>query len=192
MWSFRSEEVDRGRVHKFALERNSSPVPYSEVLRLWEHDADFRAFFVAILTQCPFAEFRWETPPIAADTVERPFEFVLLNSPGLAYEVDREAFAEHFTAPGEVVAFANLRGDATLVVPCPVNSASDYRHIAAFVRHAPEPQQYALWQLVGKTASRRLGKKPLWISTAGAGVSWLHVRLDDTPKYYGYRPYRET
>ncbi|MFL6237620.1 MAG: DUF6940 family protein [Thermoanaerobaculia bacterium] len=24
----------------------------------------------------------------------------------------------------------------------------------------------------------------------GAGVSWLHVRLDDRPKYYGYGPYR--
>ena len=31
---------------------------------------------------------------------------------------------------------------------------------------------------------------PVWVSTAGAGVSWLHVRLDDRPKYYGYQPYR--
>jgi hypothetical protein len=31
---------------------------------------------------------------------------------------------------------------------------------------------------------------PEWLSTAGAGVSWLHVRLDDRPKYYGYAPYR--
>jgi hypothetical protein len=34
-------------------------------------------------------------------------------------------------------------------------------------------------------------RKPVWLSTAGAGVSWLHVRLDDRPKYYGYRPYQE-
>ena len=38
---------------------------------------------------------------------------------------------------------------------------------------------------------RRLSAKPVWLSTAGAGVSWLHVRLDDRPKYYGYAPYRE-
>ncbi len=31
---------------------------------------------------------------------------------------------------------------------------------------------------------------PVWLSTAGAGVSWLHVRLDDRPKYYGHGPYR--
>jgi len=29
-------------------------------------------------------------------------------------------------------------------------------------------------------------------STAGAGVSWLHVRLDDRPKYYGFKPYKKT
>lgn len=27
------------------------------------------------------------------------------------------------------------------------------------------------------------------LSTAGAGVRWLHVRVDDRPKYYHYRPY---
>ena len=48
-----------------------------------------------------------------------------------------------------------------------------------------------LWQLVGAAMQRRLNTKPVWLSTAGAGVSWLHVRLDDWPKYYGYTPYRK-
>ena len=62
---------------------------------------------------------------------------------------------------------------------------------AAFVRHAPERQKHALWERVGEAVERRLGPKPVWVSTAGAGVSWLHVRLDDRPKYYGYAPYRD-
>jgi hypothetical protein len=37
---------------------------------------------------------------------------------------------------------------------------------------------------------RRMSAKPVWLSTAGAGVSWLHVRLDDQPKYYGFALYR--
>jgi hypothetical protein len=37
---------------------------------------------------------------------------------------------------------------------------------------------------------RRLNNKPVWLSTAGAGVAWLHIRLDDRPKYYGYTPFR--
>jgi hypothetical protein len=51
-------------------------------------------------------------------------------------------------------------------------------------------QQRALWQSVGEAMSRRIGARPVWLSTAGAGVAWLHVRLDDRPKYYGYAPYR--
>lgn len=31
---------------------------------------------------------------------------------------------------------------------------------------------------------------PFWLSTAGMGVSWLHVRLDERPKYYRFQEYR--
>ena len=55
--------------------------------------------------------------------------------------------------------------------------------------HVQKQQQHALWQSVGEAMARRVGAKPVWLSTAGAGVSWLHVRLDDRPKYYGYVPY---
>jgi len=77
-----------------------------------------------------------------------------------------------------------------MVVPCPKGPIAAYGHIGAFVRQAPEPQRHALWELVGAAMQRRLGTKPVWLSTAGAGVSWLHMRLDDRPKYYGYAPYR--
>ena len=136
--------------------------------------------------------FRWETPPVTTGTAHRPFEFVLLDSPGLASQTDPNAFAEHFIGGSvpEVLSFPNLGGDAILVVPRPLASASAYGHLAAFVRHAPEPQKDALWQAVGEAMAKRLGTSPVWLSTAGAGVSWLHVRLDDTPKYYGFAPYR--
>src|SRR5262249_17430215 len=138
--------------------------------------------------------FRWETPALCSATLERPFEFVLLDSPGLASKPDPVAFASYFkakTAADGVVAFPNLRKDAILVVPCPRGPVSAYGHLAAFVRGAPEPQQHALWQLVGQTMEQQLGPTPVWLSTAGAGVSWLHVRIDTTPKYYGYGPYRD-
>lgn len=38
--------------------------------------------------------------------------------------------------------------------------------------------------------SQRLGLKPVWLNTAGGGVPWLHIRLDDQPKYYRYQAYR--
>jgi hypothetical protein len=190
VWSVRREVLNRGRVLKVAVERDAVAVPFSEVLRLWQTDAEFRAFFNALLADCPFAAFRWETPPVTAATADRPFEFVLLDSPGLARRPDRDAFAEHFAPGGSVVSFANLGGDAILVVPTPLGPDAAYGHLAAFVREAPDAQRHALWEMVGREMERRLSAAPVWLSTAGAGVSWLHVRLDDRPKYYGHAEYR--
>ncbi|HJZ56511.1 MAG TPA: hypothetical protein VKE74_16215, partial [Gemmataceae bacterium] len=162
------------------------------VLGAWRCDAGFRSRFTTLLADAPYAAFRWETPPVTAGSVSQPFEFVLLDSPDLALPPDTEAFAEHFgRGVGGVAVFPNLGGDAILVVPCPLAPASAYGHLAAFVRLAPESQQHALWRSVGEAMARRIGDRPVWLSTAGAGVSWLHVRLDDRPKYYGYGPYRQ-
>jgi hypothetical protein len=193
MWTPRSELLADGRLLRVAIERDSSPVSYAEVLRHWQQDAHFRSLFIGLLAEAPFAAFRWETPPITTATASRPFEFVLLDSPGLASTPDADAFVEHFRgiAEGAVIEFPNLGRDAILVVPCPNGPRSAFGHLGAFVREAPESQRHALWERVGAAMHRRLGTKPVWLSTAGAGVAWLHVRLDDRPKYYGYRPYRE-
>jgi hypothetical protein len=182
-----------GRLLRVAIDLEKGPVSYAEVLRRWQDDAEFRSLFIALLADSPFDAFRWETPPITTATANRSFEFVLLDSPGLARNPDSDAFAEHFlgTADGGVVEFPNLGQDAILVVPCPNGPLTAYGHLAAFVRQAPESQKHALWTVVGAAMQRRLSSKPIWLSTAGAGVSWLHVRLDDRPKYYGYRPFRE-
>jgi len=193
MWTPWSERLDGSRAIRFGIDLDSSPVSYREVLHRWQTDADFRSLFLGLLADSPFSAFRWETPPITAANANRPFEFVLLNSPGLARTPDPVAFAQHFDvgAEGGVVEFLNLGKDAIMVVPCPTGPASAYGHLGAFVRQAPEPQKHALWERVGAAMQRRVGEKPVWLTTAGAGVSWLHVRLDDRPKYYGYAPYRQ-
>src|SRR5262245_57202778 len=120
MWSARQETLERGRVLKVSLDRDMTPLAYSDVLGLWQSDADFRAFFTGLLARSSFPAFRWETPPVTAATADRAFEFVLLDAPGLARTPDREAFAEHFDgATEDMVTFANLGGDAILVVPTP-------------------------------------------------------------------------
>jgi hypothetical protein len=177
---------------KITIDLEHTTVSFADVLRRWQQDTEFRSLFNSLLADAPFAAFRWETPPLTTATANRPFEFVLLASPELASDPDEHAFAEHFSgaAAGGVVAFPNLGRDAILVVPCPNGPLSAYGHLGAFVRQAPEPQRHAMWKLVGAAMQRRLSTKPVWLSTAGAGVSWLHVRLDDRPKYYGFRPYR--
>lgn len=193
MWTARTDELAGGRRIRVTVARDSAPMDYAEVLSRWRDDAAFRSFFLRLLADMPFSAFRWETPPVTQTTVDRRFECVVIDSPGLAVEPDPDVFAGHFRGAGQrqVIEFANLGHDATMVVPCPVGPVSAYGHLAAFVRRAPERQQHALWREVGASVQRRLGARPVWLSTAGGGVAWLHVRLDDRPKYYAYRPYRE-
>ncbi len=39
--------------------------------------------------------------------------------------------------------------------------------------------------------NRSVAAKPVWFSTSGMGVAWLHFRLDKRPKYYTYRAFAE-
>lgn len=192
MWTAHREQLANGLGLRVAVDVDASPIAYSEVLDRWRTDEDFRAWFLDLLADAPFSAFRWETPPITIATADRPFEFVLLNRPSLERSPDRKAFAKHFksASAGGVVEFENLGQDAILVVPCPGGVVSAYGHLAAFVRGAPEAQRHLLLESIGAAMQRRLGAEPVWLSTAGAGVAWLHVRLDDRPKYYGYEAYR--
>ena len=193
MWASSSEQLDGGRGLQIAFELDGRPATFEDALRGWREDAAFRSKFSDILAAAPFAAFRWETPPVTAATLSRPFECVLLDSPGLGRRPDPEAFAEHFegASGAEVVVFPNFGRDAIMVVPRPIAAPAAYGHLAAFVREAPDRQRHALWQSVDRAMVQRVGIKPVWLSTAGAGVSWLHVRLDDRPKYYGFGPYRQ-
>jgi hypothetical protein len=189
MWTVPIEELPRGRGLRGEVWRAGGRASVDAVLQGWEDDADLRGSFSDALASAPFEAFRWETPSVTLATIDRPFEFVVLDDPSLARRVDRSAFAEHFSSE-DVVVFPNLGGDALLVVPCPRGDADAYGHLAAFVRRAPDSQRDALWRTIASAMRSRVSTKPVWLSTAGDGVSWLHVRLDDRPKYYAYTPYR--
>ncbi len=45
--------------------------------------------------------------------------------------------------------------------------------------------------MVGEQMKNRLKEGTMvWLSTCGTGVYWLHMRMDPSPKYYSYRPYK--
>ncbi len=190
MWTMHRTTLTPGRILHHRLERDGEPVPYGHVIDLWVDSPAFRSFFIECLAEAPFSALRWETPPVTAGTLDRPFEHVLVDSPWLDVPPDRSPFEEHFSASALAVAFVNLGRDAVLVAPCPPGRPADYAHLGAFLRNAPEVQQHALWQKVGRTMRTQVAAAPVWLSTAGGGVDWLHVRLDDRPKYYAHAPYR--
>ena len=137
MWTSHSERLPDGRGLRYIIEVDSSPVSYAKVLKLWQSDGCFRSVFLALLASVPFSAFRWETPMLTAATADQPFEFVVLDSPGLASTPDPHAFAEHFrgaTSKDGVVVFSNLARDAILVVPCPNTNSllAAYGRLGAF------------------------------------------------------------
>lgn len=190
MWTARITPLARENGLHIALDHGAGRLTVADVVHNWRTDAAFNTYFNDLLADLPFAAFRWETPPITSQTLADPFECVALDSPGLALPADPVPFAGQFDDAAPVVTFANLGGDAVLVVPCPVTAHEAYGHLAAFTRRAPAAQRQALWRQVGEAVHRRISDRPLWLSTAGGGVAWLHVRLDDRPKYYRFDPYR--
>lgn len=59
----------------------------------------------------------------------------------------------------------------------------------SFLHYGSPTQVDALWRSVGAAMINLLYDAPTWLSTAGMGVSWLHIRLDERPKYYRHGPY---
>lgn len=192
MWKFQRELIKSNSTHQISILGGDRQLTYKEVIQLWQQDASFREFFISLLADTSMSAYFWETPPVTKTTVDRAFEFVLIDSPKLAdIEPDPSDFQQHFeSADKEVVAFTNLGNDALLVVPCPITDVLASTHLASFVRQAPSSQQHLLWQTVGHELQKRLGDRPIWLSTSGLGVHWLHVRLDSRPKYYCFEGYK--
>ncbi len=190
-WHSQIENLHRGRTIRMRILCDQMIASYAEILDGWQHDSIFRDFFVELLAEAPFEAYLWETPAVSCLASTERFEFVLVESLDLARRrPDPAVFADHFNVEREVVAFQNLGGDALLLAPCPRSSLTAYTHLAAFVRSAQTHQKHAFWKAVGEYVSDNLSDLPLWLSTNGLGVSWLHVRLDSKPKYYNHKPYK--
>ena len=193
MWKSKHELIDNDRIHKISIFDNDKQITYLEVIELWQQNENFRDFFISLLADTPMPAYFWETPPVKESTVDREFEFVLIDSPKLAdIEPDPSDFKQHFdNSNTEVVTFPNLKNDALLIVPCPITDILASTHLADFVRQAPTSQQHLLWQTVGRSLQKKLNEQPIWVSTSGLDVSWLHVRLDSQPKHYCFEPYKQ-
>ncbi|MEJ2139259.1 MAG: hypothetical protein P8Y61_07395 [Gammaproteobacteria bacterium] len=176
---------------KIRLYAGDQPLSFSALLELFAASPEFADWYSELLGNSGFNAIFWEHPPLTRARLGNPVEFVVLDAPALAdCRPDRISFAGHFAeATDDIAVFASLGGDARLVAPCPLNPESGYAHLTAFLRNAPAEQIRALWQQTGRAVSGLLGSEPIWLSTSGLGIGWLHIRLDSRPKYYQHRPY---
>lgn len=191
VWSASIDTLENGRVQKYSLWAGDSPITWGQAIRLWIRDGWFADWFGALLASSAYPAYFWETPPLSISTLADRFEFVLANSPALDGVIaDPAPFEAHLHSADPVVAFANLGKDALLIVPSDSDCRGAAAHLAEFVRAAPRELNRALWAAVGNALQTRVSDAPLWCSTSGLGVYWLHIRLDTFPKYYTYIPYR--
>ena len=192
-WSHHCESLRLGRATKYTLSHRGMPLTFDRALDLlMSAEQGLTGALTELLRSSPYSAYRWETPPISTLNIGRPFEFVLTDDPFLDMTPEPEVFRDHFVrAPAgtPVLAVPNLSGTATMVIPRQIAEPGAYTHLSNFVRHAPSDQVVALWACVAATARSKVSEMPLWVSTAGGGVSWLHVRIEGTPKYYAHRPY---
>lgn len=181
---------------RLRLERGGRPLSHRQLHAALVHEPSAGYHLNAAIAAAPWPAVFWESAPVTVATVDRPYEAVLIQSKALArVRPNPRPFRAHLAAHEgrpEVVTFASLGGDATLIAPAQDGDIANYTHLAAFARGAPRAQRRSLWRAVGVAAQRWLmgGSGPMWLSTSGLGVYWLHVRLDSRPKYYTWDPFR--
>ncbi|HEX3663973.1 MAG TPA: hypothetical protein VHU23_01910 [Rhizomicrobium sp.] len=195
MWTLERAIIREGESEKLALSRNGASVSFAEIIAAWRQDKEFRDFFIRELAAIRFPAYFWEMPPVRRDMIGRSYEFVVVRSDALAdMHPDPDAFSGKFRdVTRSVATFRNLGGDALLLAPRPSGEAAHYTHLAAFLRGAPAQQRHDLFVFLAEAIDRELLRtaSPIWISTSGLGVGWLHIRLDSVPKYYQHRPYAQ-
>jgi hypothetical protein len=193
MYTTETRDIPSGR-HYRILE-DGDPLSFRRFFELLAADEQFENWYCEELAAFEAAAFYWELPPLTSRALEQDAEFVLIEAPMLVrFPPEQAPFAKHFEkAPDEaVIVFPNLGGDAVLVVPCPRGPDDHYPHLAAFIRAASKQQVRTLWHRTARELLRSIGDRPIWLSTAGGGVAWLHMRLDSRPKYYSHAPYRRS
>ncbi len=148
--------------------------------------------------------FFFETKGVSSfNASEKQFEFVLVNAESL-YRFTRgrgaegyDSFSEHLDCPSETTccAFPNLTRSSVLIAPKPQSDQMNfYTDLASFVKNTSGEEATMLWQMVTREYIKALDMSPSqsrWLSTSGTGVPWLHVRIDNTPKYYTFAEFKK-
>ena len=192
MWEAATSNIAAG--HKYRISGDDSNLSFRRFFELLGSSEDFADWYSGTLVAFEATAFYWEFPPLTNSIIDDDSEFVLIDAPLLARLPPEPApFASQFEkrSGDDVVVFPNLGGDAVLIAPCPRGPTDAYPHLAAFLRQGEKDQIRKLWQVAAETLLDRLNDTPVWLSTAGIGVAWLHLRLDSRPKYYRHRPYAE-
>lgn len=135
-------------------------------------------------------DFYLEMPQIRSR--DQDFQFALVPTNdflGIGPESDK--FQQIKTvAKDAVMEVKSLSGDPLVIPTLPSGFNANYAHLAVFTLTAPDAVWNQLWAQVATTLGRVLSQGPVYLSTHGTGVYWLHIRFDPKPKYYSYAKFK--
>ena len=151
----------------------------------------FRNEIIQIFKKSKFENVYWEFPPYYKTTTQSKAQFVFMSTSSFG-KADSENFKEHLSnrETGEIVVFNNLSGDTKLISIASKNNNDMFCHIMQFMKNAPSEYKHNLLIKIGcEMLKYSNSTSPIYLSTHGHGVSWLHIRICNRPKYYTYKEY---
>lgn len=169
------------------IEIYESDVSWSQFLNLTKGGD---TTFVDLLKELS-SPFYLELPPVKQSQLcEQMFEFSITYTQTLPTVEDPEPFTHYFHNKKEYNYFWNLSQDCILFIPMKqsgVNSA----HLYTFLQTCPHSEKFfqKFFSVLQENIFPLFGDIPVWISTHGNGVPWLHIRVCNRPKYYCNRQY---
>jgi len=129
-------------------------------------------------------EYFYETSCYKNDKSTYKEKFVKTNL--LPKIQDYTPFLEHIKKSKNkyVTSFWNLSGNTRLVIPIPKKN-KNFCTLNEFCKNASKTQQQKFWKKVAIEIKKyKKNHEKVYLSTHGLGVSYLHIRIESTPKYY--------
>lgn len=207
MFSFKSKKVGENSIRYCFTNKKNRYLSYKNFIEnLLQENENFLKVFFESLEDATWEldNYFWECIPVSRETIDKRFEFVVTKSISLERNEKRDqeflTFKDHLVKSEDdhVTSFLNLGKDAILIVPIPkrINKRNfvQYKNISQFIMnsHKFPDQQISFWKEVAIRLNENLKDNiPLWLSTDGLGVNYLHVRIDFSPKYYSWKEYRK-
>ena len=83
-----------------------------------------------------------------------------------------------------VTSFYNLSKSAILVIPIPKKN-KNFCTLNEFCKNASITHQIKFWKKVASEIKKyKKNNEKVYLSTHGLGIPYLHIRIENTPKYY--------
>lgn len=172
--------MDKTKIYKFQM----SMELFFENLK---NNEIFRNDIINIFMECEHDNVYWEFPPFFLETKQNVAKFAIIKC-GNFGKSNSASFKNFLNnkKDNEIVIFKNLSGDTDLITINSVDPENpNFCHIMKFMKNSSHKNKHQLLKTIGKEMLKYSNNiDPIYLSTHGHGVPWLHVRISKFRKYY--------